>query len=226
MRDAVVTLAVTRMLSGMCTGGISRGTGNWVRPVKEFGTVLLGDLTFADKTVIRPFDVVEYDLIRHRPQQPHIEDWVCDFVRARPKLVGRLDGREREEFLAQHSDADGYEKVARLNASLALVGPAEVAASFTLDAYSGRFDARLSLPDISERPIPVTDIKWRALGRSIVRRGGSVFLPMKDLLRRLEAEKLYVALGLSRTHEGQYWPLVVGVHTIPDYEAQVDYRLL
>ena len=37
---------------------------------------------------------------------------------------------------------------------------------------------------------------------------------------------IYVALGLSRTHEGKHWTLVVGVHTIPDYQAEVDYRNL
>jgi len=46
----VLILAMTRMLSGVCTAGMTRQpdetTGlRWVRPVKDFGTLLLGDLT-------------------------------------------------------------------------------------------------------------------------------------------------------------------------------------
>jgi hypothetical protein len=32
-----------------------------------------------------------------------------------------------------------------------------------------------------------------------------------------------MAVGLTRSFEGKFWPIVVGVHTLPDYQATVDY---
>ena len=33
---------------------------------------------------------------------------------------------------------------------------------------------------------------------------------------------LYLVIGLSRNWQGEYWPLVVGVHVVPDYEAEME----
>jgi hypothetical protein len=73
----------------------------------------------------------------------------------------------------------------------------------------------------------VTDLKWRALGRRwLGGRGG--FLDIEDLgLReRLQAEAIYLALGLSRSWQGEYWLLAVGVHVVPDYQAEIDLSAL
>jgi len=226
MKDQIVTLAVTKMLSGMCTGGVSLRTDKWVRPIKEFGTLTLGDLTYADKTVMRPFDVVEYNLLRYRPQPPHVEDWTCDFLHSRPICIRRLDGEARAAFLEKSSEPDAPAQLEKLERSLALIGPTEPVASFALDSYSGKFDARIAVPEMGARPIPVTDIKWRALGRSLVGAGGSARLSANDLREKFGIEKIYVAIGLSRTHEGKHWTLIVGVHTLPDYQADIDYRNL
>jgi hypothetical protein len=79
----------------------------------------------------------------------------------------------------------------------------------------------------SHRGAPVTDLKWRALGRSwLPGDGGTLPLDHEALLGRLSAEALYLALGLSRSWQGEYWPLVVGVHVVPDYEAEMELGLL
>ena len=41
-------------------------------------------------------------------------------------------------------------------------------------------------------------------------------------VERLRADAIYLTLGLSRHYQGQYWPLVVGVHVVPDYAAAID----
>jgi hypothetical protein len=46
------------------------------------------------------------------------------------------------------------------------------------------------------------------------------------LVERLRADAIYLTLGLSRNYQGQYWPLVVGVHVVPDYEATIDVNRL
>ena len=68
----VLILAMTRMLSGVRTAGMTREpdetTGlRWVRPVKDFGTLLLGDLTDAQDRVIQLDDVVSLHLQKHVP---------------------------------------------------------------------------------------------------------------------------------------------------------------
>ena len=40
---------------------------------------------------------------------------------------------------------------------------------------------------------------------------------------RLQAEEIYLALGLSRGFRGELWLLVIGVHVVPDYQAEIDY---
>jgi len=222
--EPVVVLAVTKMLSGMCTGGISMVSGRWVRPVKEFGTVLLGDLTYPDKSVIRPFDIVKFGLIRPRPTPPHIEDWLCNLTRVKPQLTGRLD--ERISFLDKHSEPEAAQQILNAQRSLALIEPSSVEALFVMDNYSGKYDARVRVPELGERPMPVTDIKWRALGRKLLGGQSRLVLTPDDLREKLSLARIFIALGLSRLHEGRHWPLVVGIHTWPDYEAEIDYRNL
>lgn len=223
--ERVAVLAVTKMLSGMCTGGVSLATGKWVRPVKQFGTLLLGDLTYQDRTVMQPFDIVEFSLIKPQPRPPHSEDWTCDFVRARPRRTGAIE--DRLAFMQRYSEPDSPVQVLRAQRSLALFEPSNVEAVFMMDDYSGKYEARVRTPETGERPLPVTDIKWRALGRSLLAgAGGTLNLSASELRDRLGAERVFVALGLGRLYEGKHWPLVIGIHTWPDYQARIDYRNL
>jgi hypothetical protein len=234
----VLIMAMTRMLSGVCTAGFTREPHPvshlcWVRPVKAHGSLLLGDLTGADGRVIQPDDVVELDLQRPRPEPPHSEDWITDFIYHRPRLLRRLEGERRARFLAEHLDQAPAEVLGRRpTRSLCLVRPKRLWARFELDPYSLKYQARMGFtlagarhPQASAaRGVPVTDVKWRALGRSwLGRSGGELLLDEGALRERLGAEEIYLALGLSRGYEGKIWLLVIGVHVVPDYQAAVDY---
>ena len=100
----LVLLAVTRMLSGVCIGGVPPGSGAWVRPVKPFGALQLGDIRYADGTLMQPFDRVALNLGAPRPAPPHAEDVLCDFRHSRPQRLGRLAESEREALLAKCLD--------------------------------------------------------------------------------------------------------------------------
>jgi hypothetical protein len=235
----ILIMAVTRMLSGMCTAGFSHephpaSALRWVRPVKEHDTLLLGDLTDAARRVIEPGDVVELALSRPRPVPPHCEDWVTDCIHHRPRLLRRLEGERRERFLAEHLDRAPADVLVHSTRSLCLVQPEQAWASFGLDTDSGKYRARLgfTLPGLahprasSSQGLPVTDLKWCALGRTwLGAAGGHLALTHAELLARTNAEALYLALGLSRSYEGQCWPLVIGVHVVPDYEIAIDYGI-
>lgn len=241
----VLILAMTYMRSGVCTAGFTPEADTvtylrWVRPVKAYGSLALGDLTDAAGRVIQCNDVVELELQKPRPQPPHIEDVLTDFVYHRPRLVRRLEGERRAQFLATHLDRAPEDIVIHQTRSLCLVHPDQVWASFFLDRYSGKYEARLgfSLSGLrheranSPRGIPVTDIKWRALGRgwllSTETQGAAMELTLSSsqLLERLQATDIYLTLGLSRGYQSEYWLLVVGVHSVPDYQAEIDYNNL
>ncbi|MEN6356909.1 MAG: hypothetical protein ABFD83_07485 [Armatimonadota bacterium] len=224
MSERLVVLAVTKMLSGMCTAGISLKTDKWIRPVKEFGTILAGDMTYKDRSPIRPFDIVDFSLIKHRPKPPHIEDWTCDFVHSRPIHEGVVSDRLR--LLERHSEPESPSHILKAERSLALFEPSNLEVIFSLDSYSGKYDVRARVAGMGDRPIAVTDIKWRALGKTLLDGSDKLTLTSEEIRNRLRVERIFVAVGLSRLHEGRHWPLVVGVHTCPDYDAQVDYKSL
>jgi len=233
----VLILAMTEMLSGICTAGFVNDpdpvTGlRWVRPVREFGTLLPGDMTDANGHLVQCCDVVELRLLAPRPDPPHTEDWVTDFVHHRPRCLRCLQGQKRERLFADYLDSRPEDVLVHHTRSLCLVQPERVWARFALDTYSGKYQARMGfvLPGRvtharanSQHGIPVTDLKWRALGRSwLGSRGGRLDLDQDALHKRLETDKVYLALGLSRNWKGEYWLLVVGVHTIPGYQASID----
>ncbi len=236
-RQEVLILAMTKMLSGICTAGFTRDadpvTGlRWVRPVRDFCTVQPGDMTDADGRLIQCCDVVDLNLVEPRPDPPHVEDWLVDFVRRRPRVLRRLEREKRASFLPNYLDQAPEDVLIHHTRSLCLVRPERVWARFSLDSYSGKYEARMGFVldgevnhprTVSRRGVSVTDLKWRALGRSWLREGGGAStLDHEALIERLGAEALYLAVGLSRNWQGEYWPLVVGVHVVPDYEAEVE----
>jgi len=233
----VLVLAMTKMLSGICTAGFTHErhavTGlRWVRPVRDFCTVQPGDMKDADGRMVRCCDVVELNLVEPRPDPPHVEDWLVDFVHYRPRILRRLEGEQRARFFSRYLDRAPEDVLAHHTRSLCLVEPEQVWARFSLDAYSGKYEARMGFVLDGEvnhpraaarRGVSVTDLKWRALGSSwLGDDGGTLTLSHEALLDRLGAEALYLAVGLSRNWRNEYWPLVVGVHVVPDYEAEAE----
>jgi hypothetical protein len=232
----ILLLAVTKMLSGLCIGGVVPGEGRWVRPVKEFGSILWGDLKLPDGQIMRPFDIVSLSLKRPRPQPPHVEDVLCDFVRPRPQRVRRVPEEEREALLRAALDPHPEEVWTRHDRSLTLFRPLDLSASFFHDDYSGKFEARIAWPGCgADRGHPVTDLRWRALGRALLPHGGERCLTWPELqsgahlagaAASTPPRSVYLAVGLSRSYQGQYWPIVAGVHLLPDYNVTLDERQL
>jgi hypothetical protein len=233
----LLILAVTKMLGGVCTAGMTSEpdpvTGlRWVRPVREFGHVLLGDITTPDQEVLCPFDVVRFDLIRPRPEAPHTEDWIADFVHQRPRIVRRLEGERRRGFLEKHRDTAPIQVLQTKQRSLCLIKPTWVKGCFQPDLSSGDFDARLAFgldgraygASQAKGGLPVTDLKWRALGRAWLGPSGDRRdFDTDDLEEEFGLGQTYLVVGLTRSFQGSFWTIIVGVHTEEDYKASVHY---
>jgi len=229
----VLILALTQMRSGICVAGFTREpdpvTGlRWVRPVRDFDTVLPGDMTDAAGYAFRCCDVIALNLVAPRPCPPHVEDWRVDFVRPRPRLLRRLEGDRRAQFFAAHLDRAPEDVLVHHTRSLCLVQPERVWAEFTLDADTGRYEARMgfTLPGVPDHPrvasprgATVTDLRWRGLGRTWMGEGERCLTLGRDaLFEQLGCQSLYLVIGLSRLWKGEHWPLVVGVHSVPEGE--------
>jgi len=240
-RHEVLLLAVTKMRSGICAAGLTRypdpaSVLRWVRPVRSFGSLLPGDLSDPTGRLLCCCDVVELELIAPRVDPPHVEDWVTDFIHCRPRLLRRLEGQRRAQFLARNVDRAPDDVLRRHTRSLCLVQPERLWGRFSLDEYSGKYTAQLGFalpgngPQAFATPaggIPVTDLKWRALGRVwLGGEGGSLEIDDAAVRERLQAEAIYLALGLSRSWQGQHWLLVIGAHVVPDYQVEINLSAL
>jgi hypothetical protein len=153
-------------------------------------------------------------------------------VRHRPRILRRLEGQRRATFLRAHQDARPQDVLVTHQRSLCLVKPDWIKGNFRLDAYTGKFGARLGFGlgrrsftrSHAKGGLSVTDLKWRALGRAwLPDDGGWTEFDAGDLEARFGIQEVYLAVGLTRSYKGDFWPIVVGVHTLPDYEATVDY---
>ena len=230
----VLILAMTQMRSGICVAGMTCKTDpvtclQWVRPIRDFDTVQLGDMTNDDGQVACCCDVIEMNLVEPRPDPPHVEDWLTDFVHHRPQLMRRLADEKRANFFPRHLDRAPEDVFHHHTRSLCLIQPEQIWARFSLDGYSGKFEARMGFvlaadanhpQATSRRGITVTDLKWQALGRSwFGKEGGRLALDQDALWEWLGADTIYLTVGLSRNWQGEYWPLVVGVHVVPDYRT-------
>jgi hypothetical protein len=236
-------MAMTSMRSGICVAGLTLEpdptTGlRWVRPVRDFDTVQPGDMCDQDGRLFACCDVVELRLIEPRPDPPHVEDWLTDFVYHRPQRLRRLEGEKRAHFFPRYLDRAPADVLIHCTRSLCLLAPQRAWARFSLDAYSGKYKARMGFKlakrsglsgpsDIlwrtEQRGIPVTDLRWQALGKAwLGEQGGHLALSDSDLHDRLNAQALYLTIGLSREWKGRCWPLVVGVHVVPDYSVPTD----
>jgi hypothetical protein len=188
----------------------------------------LGDIRFTSGALMRPFDIVCLNLLKPQPGPPHVEDVLCDFIRPRPEWRGRLSESERATFLQECLDPRPSEVWCGGGRSLTLFEPTALTTAFAFDSYSEKFECRIAWPGY-DRPqgVPVTDLKWRALGRKWVASGPpNQQYDLPALRQRLGVERIFLAVGLSRNYQGQLWPMGVGVHTLPDYEATIDERRL
>jgi hypothetical protein len=233
----VLIMAMTHMRIGICTAGFSTEPDpvthlKWIRPVKQFGALLPGDMTDTGGRLAQMDDVVRLHLQRHAPEPPHVEDWETDFIVQRPVVVRRLEGDKRADFLAAHLDPQPIDVLHNQTRSLCLIRPDTLWAMFSLDAVTQKFEARIgfSLSGVSHplsnpaHGMSVTDLRWRALGRQWLAKDKLLLLELSHqaLLQRLNADAIYLSIGLTRKFKGTFWPMVIGLHATPDYEVIVD----
>jgi hypothetical protein len=239
MEKALTILALTKMHGGVCTAGIDE-QGQWVRPVRQLRVANYAHAGASDYCLL-PLDffhggqshlvnlgVTQCWLKSHQPAPPHIEDWTLD-VNHKPQLLKKLSLAEQAAFLAAHAEVD-FAPLLNHERSLALFQASQFAFHFGWNATGDDVTVRASCTVAGNelRDIGCTDLRMRALGRKLLaqrKTAQTATLTQLDFARHLK-QATYLAIGLSRLHQGRHWPLLVGVHTLPALEVEVDYARL
>lgn len=239
----MVVTDLTRMhgervcLAGYRLGGDSSAPPICVRPLFERGDLTERWLFDGDEAVVRPRAVVELDLLWHRPEPPHAEDWLVHprvrrGVRAMSAdefrtLLDRIDdGSVADIFGAPILHDNGWYLQARTGArSLGTIRPARVlVASYVFRPDRRTWDYRLAFVDASgeEYRLAMTDLAVRHyLDHLREQRGMSAGGAAGKLTAALRAaDAVYLRIGLTRGWEAfpdRCFLQITGVHTFPDY---------
>lgn len=200
----------------------------WVRLVREHGPVRMEDLVTSDGRSLRPFDVVEWNLLRPRPIPPRTEDWIADFECERPRIVRWLQDERRSRFLREHCDTAPRQVLETQQRSLCLIRARSFAGSFRQETGSAHLEARMTFK-VGGRPyrgsfpkggFATIDPRWLALGHSWLPDGGGWTEFDEGILKaRQGVEQVYLVVGLSQCHQRRFEPVIVGVHMVPDYQV-------
>jgi hypothetical protein len=208
-----------------------------VRPEFRYGSPTESWLFARGTVAVRPFAVVELDLLEHRPDPPHTEDWIVDERCRRPHgllpeaerrtLLDRLDdGAVAAIFGAEiHQDPAWWVAAGTGNRSLGTVRPANVA-GIVFAQKPGRptWDYRLVFDDAAGRRynLAVTDLAFRFhLDHLRDREGLSPARAIGATMARLRAaEAVFVRVGLTRgfgDRPNRRHLQITGVYSFPDY---------
>jgi hypothetical protein len=235
----ITILAVTKMHGGVCTAGID-SAGKWVRPVRAAVTrpwdhdaitdhcLLPVDFFHGGKSHLLNLGVTRFWLINHDPEPPHTEDWVID-TRRKPQLLRKLSEAEQETFLAAHARNDFELLLPDGHHSLGLFQPENYSFAFSQNKTGDDVVVRASFIVAGQqvKDVGCTDLRLRALGRKLLEKSGGASVTLNDEdFARHHKRATYLAVGLSRLFHGKHWLILVGVHTLPELEVEVDYARL
>lgn len=232
-------LAVTKMHGGICTAGID-SDGKWVRPVRAAPRrqwlrdvitdrcLLPIDFFHGGRPHLVNLGVTRCRLATHAPEPPHTEDWTLDLSQ-KPELINKLSAPEQATFLADHVEPDIAVLAADGQRSLGLFQPEHFSFSCSLNQTGEDVNVRATFHigghEVSDAGC--TDLRMRALGRKLLLKSGGASCSLSDRdFRRSHKEVTYFALGLSRLYRGKHWLILVGVHSLPELDVEVDYARL
>lgn len=228
MKKRITILAATkRKNNGVCIAGID-STGSWVRPVKlNGGYFVKSELFSGDKVVIDCFNEVDFELDEHMPVPPNTEDYkISDGIK--PVFVRQIiDDDERLDFLSRYSEESVETMFNDGQRALGLVECSEIIEIKMGWTEEKKFYSYIEFKDPSGKlyNMVTTDLRWAAFGKNIMKEQASQPLHCRgdEIIELLKHDKLFFSLGLARTSYNKLNGLVIGVITIPDYAAGMNF---
>lgn len=240
MKTQITITDLTRMgRNRICVAGYTSDR-TCVRPELPQGNPSEDWLAKAGRIEIRPFAIVEMDLLKQVSKPPHTEDWVVGPDR---RLVGMLATEQRKAFLVgtcsggvdsmfgadvcRTSGGSGYVRFGTGARSLGTIEPSGIHevmfAEQQKDTGERKWDYRLEFTDSKSARyrLAVVDLAFRGfLDHSRDRLRVTPMDAAQRLLAGLNKSRVFLRIGLARkwpeTSESCYLQ-VTGVHTFPDY---------
>ena len=234
----ITTLTITdltRMRGGhVCIAGVTDAGLN-IRPVFEHEGIDEEWLFINNRAIIRPFARIQFDLLEHRPINPHSEDWIVrqNFRRfertlsdtERYRLLDRVNDQYLDEiFGAEIQDDFGlYIPKGSGNRSL---GTIRVVDLFRFEyAYNyEKWEYKITFSDQSGAcfRLAVTDLAFKYYVD--FQRENMQITPEKisaDLTKQLKATEIFLRIGLTRPNWDKHPDCchlqINGIYTFPDY---------
>lgn len=226
---------VTRMWGNrVCVAGID-SDGNSIRPILMDRHITEDWLYTDGQVIIYPFSWVSFKFLKHRPDNPHSEDWIID-----PNFkqdVRRASKAEKRRFLRMYSDENvasifgaeiqhnpgSYIREGEGNRSLGTVHVNVIHFFYGINDF-GRWDYRITFMDQAKEQysLRVTDLSFRYycdFMRDKEKVGPDRI--SNQLQERMISNLTFLRIGLARPN----WPefphscflQITGVYTFPDY---------
>jgi len=234
----ITILAVTKREYGVCIAGVDENL-NWVRPVKK-RTLRLNDIKLGDNEYISNSCVYDILLRKDAPNGYQTENYLID-EKQPIKYLRKLDDVERDKLfsaksenslLTSNTNTNILNLLKEKNESLILLGPV------TIDSVSLSKDEDVHVRvDFSVGPIkiknqhlkglPCTDLKFLSFAKNILDQENTSYLRLsgEDIKNILRVDNIFIVIGLTaEPFQGDYWPMIIGVHTIPDYQQNVEFN--
>jgi len=230
----LLILAISRQPGGLTVAGMTTErdpkTGlRWVRLVPADEPLQLDALRYADGTLARPGDVVRLQIGEAQPASPQVENVTVELDEPLER-VRQLPDERRTAFFEEHLDLAPTEVLGGRQRSLCLVRPDSMTATVKYDEETDHFDTTFAVKILSgqvkedgtpkylrsREDIIVTDIYWRALMRDWLVEDDSLMFNEAELRKRLG--EIYLVIGLSP----KGGPRILGVHSVPAYDATID----
>jgi hypothetical protein len=215
----------------------------WIRPIKP-GGFMETDIIMDNGDMIDIFDVVDIKFSSLFPINHHTEN--MKFVsEGGIKFVKKLSETEKSALLQEvtnsqlmnnvESKFELYDEIVNSGRSIVLVGPI---ASFDIGYEDNHPRLWIVGKNNSEFDIPCTDLKFCAFIRSKLADFGKNLLRFvsSQNIAELKGKQIYFVIGLTgdsldengkirsgkyapagSSIEPRYWPMVVGVLTVPTY---------
>jgi hypothetical protein len=225
----ITILAISKRLNGVCIAGVDK-RNKWIRPVKK-EELMLDDIKL-EKGYIEALNIYELHFSAPSPVQCQTENFLIDTNwPIFPK--GEISDRLKffiplcENSLVTHSNIT--EILKSKNRSLIMLGPVRL-----ISAYFHKEENEMKAPEITfsvnginvkgvRDSLLCTDLKFYSFARSLLKDKDEITLSENELKSLLGYFRVYVVIGLTKLHKGVNWPMVIGLHTVPDYKMEIGY---
>ena len=234
MITPLVITDLTRMQHGRVCIAACRRDYRCVRPVVP-GGIQETWLFDHDRLVVRPFAVVELDLLDERPEPPHTEDWLFNpahkvwLQQLAPerqwKILSRLeDPSVVSIFGADITHEEGwFVEAGTGERSLGTIRPRQIHELYYSIQENGKPRYALVFTDLSGQRyrLSVSDLAFRRyLDALRIERRMRERRVAQLVLNTLSSREVFLRIGLSRgwdKHPDRCYLQITGVYTQPDY---------